>query len=100
MALMCRMWACAIASTLVFAWAAPAATRSATFQVTATVEASCHMRTTPSAHANISPIPVRATDRLQVSCSPSAPHALSVERSAASVRADRQADRVLVLVTF
>jgi len=96
----CTIRAGAVSIALVLACAASAATRTASFQVTATVDASCLMRV-PSSFDSM-PEAVRASERVQVSCSRAVPHAVSVVPSIAATRAGdaRTTDRLLVLVMY
>jgi len=97
MAMVSMSHAGALACALAMSCSAPAATRSATFQVTATVEASCLMHT-PSAVASS---PRSIDDRIRVTCSPRVPHAVTIEPAIAAVQAGRLPGRAtVVLITY
>ena len=79
---------------------APAATRTASFQVTARVEASCHMQS-PSSIASTR-LDRELTARIGVHCSPNVVHAVSIEAAAPAAQTDqaRTHPGVVVIVTY
>ncbi|WP_342315271.1 hypothetical protein [Lysobacter sp. FW306-1B-D06B] len=100
MAMECTIRAGAVASALMLACAASAATRTGSFQVTARIDASCLMRA-PSSFDTM-PAAVRSNERVQVICSPAVPHAVSMTPRISSGRADHTpaARRLIVFVTY
>jgi len=92
MAMECTIRAGAVAIALTLAWMASAATRTASFQVTAQIHASCLINA-PSSFDTMRAA-ARSTGRVQVVCSSPVPHAVSTVAPTPTVR------RLLVLVTY